>query len=273
MRAFTLHFAFEFAAGLRNRTLLLMNYLFPLGFYLFAGAMMTGINPLFKEQLLPAMVIFTVLAGAILGLPAPLIEAREKGILRSYRINGVPAASLLAIPAISTAIHLLLTAAVITATAAPIFNTPLPQNWPAYILVFLLMLFAYSGLGSLIGVISGSSRISILWSQLIYLPSILLSGMMVPGDLMPPLFIKIGHLFPAAYTMQAYHALAQGQETLYAPLWALLILLAGGAIAFTLAQYLFTWDSRNNGRRSRPVLAVLALLPYLLGALLLVQAQ
>ncbi|MEW5784109.1 MAG: ABC transporter permease [Bacillota bacterium] len=270
MKAFALHFSFEFAAGLRNRTLLMMNYLFPLGFYFLAGAMMTGINPLFREQLLPAMVIFAVLAGSILGLPAPLVEAREAGILRSYRINGVPAGSLLAIPALSTAIHLILAAAVITVTAPPVFKAPLPQNWPASILVFLLMLFAYSGLGSLIGVISGNSRLSILWSQLIYLPSILLSGMMVPAEMMPPAFIKIGHLLPASYAMQGFIGLGQGQPLLYEPGWALLVLLAGGFLAFALAQFLFTWDSQNSARRGHPLLAVLALLPYLLGALLLV---
>lgn len=270
MKAVALHFSFEFFSGLRNRTLLLMNYLFPLGFFLMAGSMMTGINPLFREQLLPAMVIFAILAGAILGLPAPLVEAREAGILRSYRINGIPAASLLAVPALSTAIHMVLAAAVITASAAPVFKAPLPQNWPAYILVFLMVLFAYSGLGSLIGVISGNSRQSILWSQLVYLPSILLSGMMVPAEVMPPVFVKIGHLLPASYAMQAYHGLVQGQPALYDSGWALLVLLAGGALAFGLAGYLFTWDSQNSPRGARTALAVLALLPYLLGALLLV---
>ena len=32
MKAFSLHFSFEFFSALRNRTLLLMNYLLPLGF-------------------------------------------------------------------------------------------------------------------------------------------------------------------------------------------------------------------------------------------------
>ncbi|HOA35460.1 MAG TPA: hypothetical protein PKL00_04205 [Bacillota bacterium] len=49
-----------------------------------------------------------------------------------------------------------------------------------------------------------------------------------------------------------------------------LVLLAGGIIASGLALYLFNWDRRNNSRRGHPALAALALLPYILGALLLV---
>src|SRR5690554_275738 len=86
MNAIIYHFSLEFLAGLRNRTLLLMNYLMPLGFYALMGAMMTKINPPFAQQIIPAMVVFATLSSAILGLPGPLVEARESEILRSYRI-------------------------------------------------------------------------------------------------------------------------------------------------------------------------------------------
>lgn len=271
MKAFALHFSYEFYAGLRNRTLLLMNYLMPLGFYLVAGGMMTQINPFFAWQLIPAMVLFAILSGVILGLPNPLVEAREAEILRSYRINGVPAASLLAVPALSTALHMILVAIVITATAPLIFQSPAPSGWLAFTAIFLLFLFTCSGLGSLIGVISANSRATVLWSQLIYLPSILLGGLMVPMEQLPDTFIKIGHLLPAAYAMQAFEGLAYGREALYQPLWGVLILFAGGLASFGLAFYLFSWDSRNDDtRRGHPALAALALLPYLAGALLLV---
>ena len=47
MTAFINHFSFEFRTGIRNKQLLLMNYLFPLGFFLMMGFVMAGINPLF----------------------------------------------------------------------------------------------------------------------------------------------------------------------------------------------------------------------------------
>lgn len=270
MKAFALHLSFEFLSGLRNRTLLLLNYLLPLGFFGVVGSMISSINPSFGEQMIPAMVIFAVLSGSLLGLPAPLVEAREAEILCSFKINGVPAISLLAAPALSTALHLLLVSAVITLAAPPLFSSPLSVNWPAYLLICLLFFFNGCSLGLLIGVISGSSRSTVLWSQLIYLPSMLLSGMLVPAEMLPGAFVRLGHLFPASYAMQSFLGLAYGREALYPPALGVLILLAGGIIAFALALHLFNWDRRNNSRRGILAAAALALLPYLSGALLFV---
>ena len=91
-------FNFEFKTGIRNKNLLLMNYLFPLGFYLMMGFIMPEINPFFRETMIPAMVTFAILAATLLGLPDPLVNARETGIFRSYKINGVPAFHILFIP-------------------------------------------------------------------------------------------------------------------------------------------------------------------------------
>lgn len=270
MKAFAVHYSFEFLAALRNRTLLLMNYLMPLGFFVLMGAMMTEINPFLGEQLIPAMVVFAVLNSTLMGLPTVFLEARDAEIFRSYRINGVPASSLLALPFLSAAPHMLLTAAVVTAAAPILFQSALPANWAAYLLTLLLFVFACSGLGSLIGVFSANSRIAVLWQQIIYLPSILLGGLMVPPDLLPDIFVRIGHLLPASYAMQSFLGMAYGRETLYAPLLGALVLFVGGLVSFGLAFYLFSWDSRNSTRRGHPALAALALLPYLLGALLLV---
>jgi len=52
MNAFVYHFGFEFRTGIRNKQLLLMNYLFPLGFYLMMGFIMAEINPFFREDMM-----------------------------------------------------------------------------------------------------------------------------------------------------------------------------------------------------------------------------
>lgn len=269
MTAFAQHFSFEFRTGLRNRSLLLLNYLFPLGFYVMMGLLMANINPLFRDTMLPAMVVFAALSGAVLGLPSPLVEAREAGIFRSFRINGVPALSILTIPALTTGVHIIITAAVIMVTAQPLFQAALPASWPAFILITLLTAFTCSGIGALIGVISANSRVTILWSQLIYLPSMMLSGMMVPVSMLPAGLARIAELLPATHAMRAYEGLAYGRATAYDPRLSLLILVTGGVLAFVLALLLFNWDSRNVTRRLHPATAALALVPYALAALLL----
>lgn len=269
MSAFVNHFSFEFRTGIRNKTLLLMNYLLPLGFYAMMGLVMAEINPDFVETMIPAMVVFAILSGTLLGLPDPLVAAREAGIFRSYKINGVPAFSILVIPALTTILHMVVVSIIITATAPLLFDAPPPVNWPGFVVTFLAMAFACAGLGLLIGVISPSSRMTVLWSQLIYLPSMMLGGMMLPYSMLPEAMGKIAQLLPATQAMNAFRGMAQGLAADFDPLASLIILLASGVLAFGLAIYLFNWDRRNTTQRGHPLLALLALLPYAVGMILL----
>jgi len=266
MTAFVNHFVFEFKTGLRNSNLLLMNYLFPLAFYAMMGLVMTQVNPTFTETMIPAMVVFVAMVSTLLGLPGPLVESREAGIYRSYKINGVPALSILSIPALSTIFHVLIVAAIISFTCAPLFDGVVPENWGNFVLVTV---FAFGALGALIGVISANSRSTVLWSQLIFLPSMLLSGLMMPLDILPESVRFVSALLPATQAMQAYLGLAYNQATVIAPLASVGTLLVGGILAFGLAIYLFNWDSRNDVRRGNPLMALLALAPYVAGAFLM----
>ncbi len=269
MRAFAVHASFEFRSGLRDRSLMLMNYLFPVGLYLLLGFLMGALSPDFSQNIIPIMVVVAMLSSMILGLPNPLVAAREAGIFRSYRINGVPAASILIIPALTTTLHMLIVAIIITVTAPLLFGTPLPPNWGGAIVFFLLTAFASAGLGLLIGVVSANTRAAMLCSQRILVPSMLLGGLMMPASVLPAALGKIGMLLPSTYAMDLYHGLASGKATAFDPVWSALILLAGGVIAFALSVFLFCWDSQNRKRRGHPALAVLALAPYVIGMILL----
>ena len=269
MNAFITHFSFEFRTGIRNRSLLFMTYLFPLAVYFLLGTLMTAVNPTFKETMIPAMIIFAFMASLLLSLPDPLVNARKAGIFRSYWINGVPSSSILTIPLLSAFLHLVVLGAFITISAPLLFKAPLPINWLNFILVFILTIFAFGGLGLLIGVVSSSSQMTVLLGQLIFLPSMLLGGLMMPASLLPPALAKIGLLLPTSHAMVAFRGLAYNLQTPSDPLWSLLILFAGGLLAAGLALYLFTWDNPDSRQKKRFPLALLALLPYGLAAIFL----
>jgi ABC-2 type transport system permease protein len=268
MTAFANHFAFEFRTGLRNPSQLLMNYLFPLGFYLMMGLIMTQINPLFTQTMIPAMIIVAAMSSAVLGQPGTLVESREAGIFRSFKINGVPALSILTVPMVTTVFQVLVVTAIIT-LSGPLFKGTLPTNWGGFALVTLVMAFAFGAIGALIGVVSTDSRTTVLYSQIIFLPAMLLGGLMMPMDILPASVQRISALLPATHAMQAYQGLAFGQQTVMDPLVSLLVLLASGVSAFALAIYLFSWDSRNTSRRGHPAMALLALVPCLAAMFLL----
>jgi len=266
MTAFGMHFLFVFKSGLRNSNLLMINYLFPFGFYIAMGVVMTQINPGFIDVLVPAMAIFAILASTILGLPNPLVDDREAGVFRSFKIYGVPASSILIIPALTTIFHAMIAATLIALTAPLVFGGVPPESWPALFLVLLVTAFACGGLGTLIGVISTSSRATVLWTQLIFVPSMLIGGLMVPLAMLPTAVLPVAGLLPSAHAMQAVEGLAYGRPTVWGPVASLAALAIGAILAFVLAAYLFNWDTRNASRRGHPALAVLVLLPYLLAS-------
>lgn len=268
MTAFANHFGFELRSGIRNKNLLLLNYLFPIGLYLMMSFIMPSINPMFRDAIIPAMVIIAILAATALGMPDPLVSAREAGIFRSYKINGVPATAILFIPSLATLLHLTVVMAFIVVSAPLLFDAPAPTNWANFLIVFYAMAFASAGLGVLIGVISQSTRLTVLWSQLIFLPSMLIGGLMIPYTMLPESVGRVARLLPATYASNALSGLAMGQEAAFSPWGSVLILLAGGVLGFAAALYLFRWDGRNPLRHGAPLVALLALAPYLLGVLI-----
>jgi ABC-2 type transport system permease protein len=242
---------------------------FPLAFYALMGTVMTKINPGFTPTLLPAMVVFACMTGTLLGLPNPLVDSREAGIYRSFKINGVPAASILAIPAVTTALHALIVSAIISLTAPSVFKGVPPADWGAFAAITLLAAFTCSALGALIGVVSANTQATVLWAQAIFLPSMLVGGLMMPLNLLPDSIRPFSAILPTTQAMQALLGLAYGQETVFAPLACVGVLLATGLLAYGLAIYLFNWDSRNSSRRGHPALALLVLVPSLAGMLFL----
>jgi ABC-2 type transport system permease protein len=198
-----------------------------------------------------------------------MVESREAGIYRSFKINGVPALSILAIPVLTTIFHSFIVAAIVALTAAPLFEGAPPTSWLNLIFVSLLCAFALGGLGALIGVVSSGARSTVLWAQAIFLPSMLLGGLMMPLEFIPESVLPFTALLPPTHVMQAYLGLAYGHETLFTPSVSVLALLAGGFISTGLALYLFDWDSQNQARRGHPLLGLLALTPYVASVFIL----
>lgn len=269
MKAFKNHFFFEFRTGLGDKNLLVINYLLPLGLYVLMGLSMSEINPGFMEIIIPAMIVISMLISAILRLPGPFVKSREAGIFRSYKINGVPANSIVIIPPLTTILHIIVISIVIIPTASLFFKAPFPDKWGAFILVFLLTAFTFTGLGVLIGVISSSSLATMLWSQLIFIPSMVIGGFLIPSDLLHTSLGKIGILLPSTHALNLFRFYSYNQSIDYNPLWSMLILLSSGILSFGLAIYLFNWDNQNKTRRGNPLLGLFAILPYIIAAIFL----
>ncbi len=100
-------------------------------------------------------------------------------------------------------------------------------------------------------------------SQLIFIPSMLLAGLMLPLSQLPEVFLAISKALPATHGMIALNGLAMGAAVDIDPWGSVIVLLVGGLVSFGLASFLFSWDSQNTTRRGHPLLALMALVPYI----------
>lgn len=269
MRSFILHFLFDLKAGLRDKNLLLLNYLFPLGFYFVIGGIMPKLNPQYKDILIPSMMIFGVLVSTVLGMPNGIVNSRNNGILRSYKINGISKLSMLAVPTVSTVLHTIIVTLIILLSSKPLFDAKTPVHIGGLVLVFIATAVVFSGLALLIGVIADNTSVTVLYAQMLFLPSMLIGGLMVPASMLPESITRFSKLLPTTYAMDAFQALAAKGESAFNPMLSLGILIACGLLSFILSGFLFRLDSNNTSKVKSKLWALGAVVPLILGAILL----
>ena len=91
---------------------------------------------------------------------------------------------------------------------------------------------------------------------------------MVPYNLLPESVQRVARILPATQAMNAFNGLAMGGTADFSAWGSILTLILGGILAFLLALFLFSWDARNTTRKAHPILALAALVPYLLQAVI-----
>ena len=91
----------------------------------------------------------------------------------------------------------------------------------------------------------------------------------MPSNILPASVSFFAKLLPSTYAMSAFKGLAYNQPADYNVGGSLAVLFAGGLISFLLALYLFKWDNNDASKYKKSILALLALLPYLVGAIFL----
>ncbi len=261
MSAFANHLAYEFKAGMRDRSHLMMNYLFPLIFFVLAGSFMTRLDPSFKDRIIPAMAVFAVMCCYLLSMPAGMVAARDAGILRSYRINGVPSWASLSAPPLSNLGHMILVTAVVCGASVLVFGSPLPGNWLRFGASWFAIAAATAGLGALIAVLSPTSRAATLIAQIVYIPSIMLGGLMTAPGVLPPALARFASVFPASHAMRAF-AGTNGWGM------SIAVLLVGAVLGFVCAALLYEWDAKNSRPAAQRLLAAVAFAPYIAAAIL-----
>jgi len=197
MNCFLYSLVLQWKLDIRSKSLLVTFYIVPLIFFLIMGGIFTSVIPEMGSTLIQSMIVMSVSMGAFLGLPPSLVEIYGSDIKKIYNANGVPIYLGLVTILLSAFVHLMMTCIVILLLAPILFKASLPTQLPIFLLSLTIYIIVSLSIGCILGLtLKNQAKLTML-TQLVFLPSIMLSGIMFPISLLPDFLQVIGHVFPA----------------------------------------------------------------------------
>lgn len=199
MSGFLYSVALQWKLDIRSKSLLVTCYIIPLIFFLLMGGIFTSVMPDMRGTFIQSMIVMSVSMGAFIGLPPSLIETYGSDIKKVYKSNGVPIYLGLITMFLSALIHLMIACAVIVLLAPLLFEAAFPAQPPTFFLALAIYIIVSLSIGSILGLIIKNQAKLTMIAQLVFLPSIMLSGIMFPINLLPDFLEMIGRIFPASW--------------------------------------------------------------------------
>ena len=197
MNCFLYSLVLQWKLDIRSKSLLVTFYIVPLIFFLLMGGIFTSVIPEMGSTLIQSMIVMSVSMGAFLGLPPSLVEIYGSDIKKIYNANGVPIYLGLVTILLSAFVHLMMTCIVILLLAPILFKAILPTQLAIFLLSLTIYIIVSLSIGCILGLtLKNQAKLTML-AQLVFLPSIMLSGIMFPISLLPDFLQVIGHVFPA----------------------------------------------------------------------------
>jgi ABC-2 type transport system permease protein len=203
MKAFLYGLLLHFKLDLRNRDILVTYYVVPIVFFFLMGGVLSFINPAVKTTLTGSMIVFAVTMGSALGTPLPLIEHYGSDIHKAFQVGGIPSWVEVVYNFLSGFAHLLIVAIIISVFAPMAFGAGYPTSNVTVVVGLLVFLSTSVLLGCLFGLLVKSTAKLTLLSQAVFLPSVLLTGIMFPSSFLPDFLGKLAMVLPATWGFKA----------------------------------------------------------------------
>jgi len=227
MKAFFYTFYLQTKTDLKQFEILIVYYLVPLMFYVIMGIVFQAIMPDISETIIPTMAIFAISMGTLFGLPSSIYTYCQKNLRKSLRVSSIPLYAMILSGMLSAFVHLTLTTLIITFISPILFDANLPVSMVQYFLTVVLLLITSSLIGIIIALYSKSSGKLALYAQIVFLPTIMLSGIMFSVDLLPDVLRTISNIIPAKHTMDI---ITNSENQIISYLYFLLVILVTTSI-------------------------------------------
>jgi ABC-2 type transport system permease protein len=226
--------------NLRNRMALAYSFLFPAIFLL-------AFRLLYRSERVPLLLhageflTIAILGGACFGLPLGIVDDRESGVWRRYRM--LPGAGL-AVPGgiLITRYLLLLAAGAAQLALAIAAGMPAPRHPVQLWIAFSAASAAFMAIGIVIAILASTVPAAQALGQCVFLPMLVVGGVAVPLYSLPDWAQRLSSFLPGRYAVEAMQAamIPGSAAPIRFDFLALAVITAAGALAAFLA---FRWDN------------------------------
>lgn len=206
MKAFLYGIGLQFKLDIRSKNMLITCYLVPIVFFLFMGGIFTSVDANATKTLISSMTVFVITMSALMGLPPALAEIYGTDVKKVYKANGAPIWFGVVTQFISSFIHTLIVCLIVFALSPLIFKAELPTNLLQYFCALIVLLAVTLAIGCIFGLLFKQQAKLTMVAMIIFLPSIMLSGIMFSADMLPKFMQYIAYIFPATIGFQAMTA-------------------------------------------------------------------
>ncbi len=230
----------------RNRESAVFLFIFPVMLFVLLGSFYDGEidgNPA-RDVLLVGMIGYGAANTGFAGMAITLVIRREYGILKRLRSTPLPAGVYFAASLGSTLIVFALQTVTLYILGGLFYDTDLPENTAAVLLLVLLGAIAFTGLGLATAALIRSAEGASAVVNVILLPLAFLSGSFGQRDY-PAVLEALANVLPLLHYIDLVSAAALDGDWPWSDPSSVAVVAAWGAAGYAVAGRRFTWEPRE----------------------------
>ncbi len=196
-------------------------------------------NPNYFEFMAPGIMAMVIMMAAMIGLAGSVSRERELGTLDGILSAPISRLSIIVGKSFAQGVRGLLQAALTLILAILLFGVVVHGNFGLLILLLILTVFSFIGIGIMISAIASEQETAMTIMMTVMFPMMFLSGAFFPIQQMPTALQWISKIIPLTYSVEALRkciVLGTGISGMLTEVW---VMLAFGVVFMAIAIPVF----------------------------------
>jgi len=228
----------------RNPSAAFFNFLLPLLFLAFFGAILHG-NRHELNVIVPGIAGMSVMSTTFTALAFNITFLREQGVLKRIRGTPMPAVSYLIGIAANAVTNTALQIAIITVAGRVFFGTGWPRDWPELVLFTTAGVLCFASLGVAFSHAIPNFDSAPAYVNAVFLPVIFVSGVFFDAGRAPGFIKGVAQALPLKHLIDGLSGAMVKGTSIASNISALGVIAAWAVLGIALAVRGFTWEQRR----------------------------